>query len=78
MVMYQWLWRYLSERRGTIMNKENNVNGTNLYTDLHEALVRATPVPPEMLAVDENTARHLNHVLDVIKACATKEEKSCE
>lgn len=51
-------------------------NGTNLYTDLHEALVRATPVPPEMLAVDENTARHLNHILDVIKAYAAKEERN--
>ena len=52
------------------MGKEDNVNGTNLYTDLYEALVRATPVPPEMLAVDENTARHLDHILDTIKACA--------
>ena len=60
------------------MDKKDNMNGTNLYTDLHKALVRATPVPPEMLAVDENTARHLNHVLDVIKAHAIKEEKSCE
>lgn len=59
------------------MDKKDNMNGTNLYTDLHEALVRATPVPPEMLAADENTARHLNHVLDVIKAYAT-EEKSCK
>lgn len=60
------------------MDKENNANGTNLYTDLHEALVRATPVPPEMLAADENTARHLNHALDVIKTYATKEKESCE
>ena len=58
------------------MDKKDNVNDTNLYTDLHEALVRATPVPPKMLAVDENTANHLNHILDAIKACAVKEEET--
>lgn len=47
---------------------------TNLFKDLYEAAVRATGVPPKMLTPDENTACHLNHILDVIKACATKEE----
>lgn len=54
--------------------KEPDSNVTNLCKDLYEASVRAIPVPPEMLTPNENTARHLNHILDVIKACATKEE----
>ena len=58
------------------MNKEPDVNSTNLHKDLYEASVRAIPVPPEMLTPDENTACHLNHILDVIRACATKEERS--
>ena len=58
------------------MNKEPDANGTNLCKDLYEASVRATPVPPEMLTPDENTARHLNYILDVIRSCATKEERN--
>lgn len=56
--------------------KEPDSNGTDLFKDLYKAAVRATGVPPKMLAADENTACHLNHILDVIKACATKEEGS--
>ena len=51
-------------------------NDTNLCKDLYEVSVRATGVPPEMLTPDENTARHLNHILDVIRSYATKEEEA--
>jgi hypothetical protein len=50
-------------------------NDTDFCKDLYEASVRAIPVPPEMITPDENTAYHLNHILDVIRACATKEER---
>ena len=56
--------------------EESDSNVTDLFKDLYEAAVRATGVPPKMLADDENAARHLNHMLDAIKACATKEERS--
>ncbi|MEE3399198.1 MAG: hypothetical protein VZR64_07010 [Eubacterium sp.] len=55
--------------------KESDSNDTDLFKDLYEAAIRATGVPPKMLAADENTACHLNHMLDVIKECATKEER---
>lgn len=59
------------------MDKEGNVNDTNLYTELYEAAVRSTPVPPEMLVIDNEYVIHrMYHILNAIKACAVKEERS--